>query len=536
MAAVEVPRPTEAPPPDATTVHLWRITTAARAFVLALAGGQLLASGSGAALWGLVALALIAAACCVGELPPTATHTHLVPVAESVAAVAVLTFGPRAGQVLLVYLVLPGLVTGVRRGARSVLAVSGLAIATAVLLWTLADAAGYDAPRFSHALPWLFVGLGAGLLSALLTRTTRDLATSQAPYAAAQRLLAQWHALEATQDLDLDVGSLARALQEGARSATGAHRSGMWVRNADGEAELLTGHGAPGPGDEGVVNACLERGQATRSGGLVAVPVRAGGSTFGAVLLETLQELTPAGLALAQSGADEVAFRLETALLLDCVRGRATTEERRRLARDIHDGVAQRIVSLAYLADDIVAQSAGAEVAEVAEELRAEVEKVVAELRFSVFELRDDRPGGASAALSEYVHELSRHSDLRVHLSLDERGSRLPPRTETEVVRIAQEAIGNAHRHAQAINLWVTLTTDGTDVRLVVEDDGIGHAGAVPGHYGLHTMRERAERIAADLEIGERPDGGTVVALRSRTPVPTTKEAERDGDHRLARR
>jgi signal transduction histidine kinase len=284
------------------------------------------------------------------------------------------------------------------------------------------------------------------------------------------------------------------------------------------------------------VDDCLQRGQVTSSGGLVAVPLRAGGTTFGAVLLETLQEVTPARLALAQSGADEVAFRLETALLLDCVRCRATTEERRRLARDIHDGVAQRIVALAYLADEIVAEAPGAGVAHVAEELRAEVDRVVEELRFSVLDLRDERPGGASAALSEYVHQLSRHSDLRVHLSLDERGSRLPRRTEAEVVRIAQEAIGNAHRHAQAINLWVTLATDGADVRLVVEDDGIGHAGARAGHVGLHTMRERAERIGADLRIGERQDGGTVVALRSRAAAAFAEEGVRDGDHRLARR
>ena len=536
MTGREVHDRRDVPAPGATTVHIWRITTAARVFVLALAGGQVLATGSSAALWGMVALGIVAAACCVAELASTAPSAPVVPVAESLAAVAVLEFGPRAGQALLVYLVLPGLVTGVRRGARWVLAVSGLAVATAAVLETLTHTAGHGGPRFSHALLWLFVGLGAGVLSALLTRTIRDLATSQAPYAAAQRLLAQWHALEATHDLDLDVGSLARALQEEARAATGAHRSGVWLCHPDGAAELLTAHGAPGPDDERLVDDCVVRGRARCSGGLVAVPLRSGGTVFGALLLEARQEATQAGLALAQSDADEVAFRLETALLLDRVRCRATTEERRRLARDIHDGVAQRIVSLAHLADDIVAEAAGAEVAQRADELRGEVDKVVQELRFSVFELRDDRPGGASAALSEYVHELSRRSDLRVHLSLDERGARLPRRTETEVVRIAQEAIANAHRHAQAVNLWVTLATDGTDVRLVVEDDGIGHAAARAGHYGLHTMRERAERIAADLEIGERQDGGTVVTLRSRTSVTTTKEEERDGDPRLARR
>jgi signal transduction histidine kinase len=538
MSTHDVHEPPAVPALVATAVQIWRITTAARVFVLALAGGELLATGSGAALWGLVALWLVAASCCVAELPPTALRAPVVPAAESMAALAVLELGPRGGEVLLVYLVLPGLVTGVRRGARAVVAISALAVAAAVVLGVVARSAGLDGPRFSQALPWLVVGLGAGLLSARLTRTTRDLATSQAPYVAAQRLLAQWYALEAAPDLDLDVGSLARTLQAAARSATGAHRSGVWVRTPDDAAELLAGDRAPDADHARLVSDCLGRGEITCSGALAALPLRSGGSTFGAVLLETTHGPAPtdASLTLAQAAVDEAAFRLETALLLDGVRCRATTEERRRLARDIHDGVAQRIVSLVHLADDLAAEASDAGVVRVAEELRTEVEKVIAELRFSVFDLRDDRPGGVAAALSDYVQELSRHSDLRVHLSLDERGPRLPRRTESEVVRIAEEAIGNAHRHAGAVNLWITLRTDGADLRLVVEDDGIGRAAARPGHYGLHTMSERAERIDAQLDIGERPDGGTVVTLRRRRAPATAEEGERDGDHRLARR
>ena len=72
------------------------------------------------------------------------------------------------------------------------------------------------------------------------------------------------------------------------------------------------------------------------------------------------------------------------------------------------------------------------------------------------------------------------------------------------------------HKHARAINVWVSLTLNGPDVRLVVEDDGVGGASPRAGHFGLHTMRERAERIGADLEVGARHDGGTVVTLRSR--------------------
>ena len=62
----------------------------------------------------------------------------------------------------------------------------------------------------------------------------------------------------------------------------------------------------------------------------------------------------------------------------------------------------------------------------------------------------------------------------------------------------------------------MSLTVNGTDVWLVVEDDGVGGAKPRTGHYGLHTMRERAERINADLKIGGRRDGGTVVTLCSR--------------------
>ena len=79
------------------------------------------------------------------------------------------------------------------------------------------------------------------------------------------------------------------------------------------------------------------------------------------------------------------------------------------------------------------------------------------------------------------------------------------------------------------------LTVNGNDVRLVVEDDGVGGATPRAGHYGLHTMRERAERIDADLEVDARHDGGTVVTLRSRPTVTTTKGAPRH-DQRLARR
>ena len=108
-------------------------------------------------------------------------------------------------------------------------------------------------------------------------------------------------------------------------------------------------------------------------------------------------------------------------------------------------------MSLGYLADEVAALTERPAARQGAEDLRAEITRLIGELRFSVFDLRHevDEAGGLSGALSEYVRELSTHSDLRVHLTLDERGARLPRRTEAELLRIAQEAIGNVHKHAR---------------------------------------------------------------------------------------
>jgi signal transduction histidine kinase len=204
------------------------------------------------------------------------------------------------------------------------------------------------------------------------------------------------------------------------------------------------------------------------------------------------------------------------ALLLDEVRISATSEERRRVAREIHDGVAQRIVALGYLADDAALLARGEAAREAVESLRDQITGIARELRLSLEDLRSDVAveDGIAGALSAYLDELRCVSGLRIHLHVDERGRRPARGIEREVLAIAQEAVSNVRQHAGAINLWVSLTTDEHEVRLVVEDDGTGSVAPRAGHYGLQGMRERAELVGATLEIGVRPDGGTAVTLR----------------------
>ena len=118
-----------------------------------------------------------------------------------------------------------------------------------------------------------------------------------------------------------------------------------------------------------------------------------------------------------------------------------------------------------------------------------------------------------------------------MHLSLAESGPPLAARTATEVLRVAQEAIGNVRKHARADNLWVTLESDGSRLSLEVRDDGVGNAGPRDHHWGLQTMRERAKAVGAELDITTRPDGGTVVSLRSPMTAPHEGETAH-GHHR----
>ncbi|HEU5036693.1 MAG TPA: sensor histidine kinase [Nocardioides sp.] len=193
----------------------------------------------------------------------------------------------------------------------------------------------------------------------------------------------------------------------------------------------------------------------------------------------------------------------------------AALEERRRIARELHDGVAQLVVALGYRVEDIADLVEAGPVHDAVALLRDEVSQLARELRRALGDLRAEPEVGRSVsdALSSYVDEIERRGGLRVHLAVDERGEPLPGHVEREVLRIAREAITNVDRHARAINLWVRLVRDDGRVRLVVEDDGIGAVVPRPGHFGIQGMRERAEQIGGVLEIGVRPDGGTVVTL-----------------------
>ena len=221
---------------------------------------------------------------------------------------------------------------------------------------------------------------------------------------------------------------------------------------------------------------------------------------------------------------------LETALLFTAFRDAATADERRRLSREMHDGVAQEIASLGYLVDALAATPASDEQAARFLMLRERVSEVVAEVRRSVVTLRTTVGESESlgAAIGSLARNLSQLSGVVIEVTLDEKSQRLRGEVEAELFRITQEALNNAVKHAQCTLIRVHCHVDAPAATISVTDNGrgLGDIGlpldARADSYGLGIMRERAALIGAHLDIEEPPGGGLRVAVAVSSGHPAT--------------
>ncbi|MCS6843266.1 MAG: histidine kinase [Caldilineales bacterium] len=194
----------------------------------------------------------------------------------------------------------------------------------------------------------------------------------------------------------------------------------------------------------------------------------------------------------------------------------AQEEERKRIARELHDSVGQALSSL-MLGLKMLAQTDSLDAArQQAEALRRQAVETLEQVRVLSRQLRpsvlDDL--GLAAALERYVDEFARlypHIAVDLHCNLAER---LPPPVETTLYRIVQEAMTNAARHGQPTLISVLLTRRDGHVQAIVEDDGCGfdvEAARRSGRsVGLHGMAERAELLGGRLDIESSQDGTAV--------------------------
>ncbi|WP_449061031.1 GAF domain-containing sensor histidine kinase [Planomonospora algeriensis] len=265
----------------------------------------------------------------------------------------------------------------------------------------------------------------------------------------------------------------------------------------------------------------------------LGVPIRDGEQVLGIVFLSNKR--APGGFTeddqrLLTMFAAHAAIALTNARLYERGRELALVEERTRMARELHDAVTQKLFSLR-----LTAQAAASLVTRDPDRAVRELERVerlageaLAELRAVIVELRPaelDRHGLAET-LRKHVRMLDRLHPASFTFRLadgdagdagDDGGALrgLEPETEAAVLRVAQEALHNAARHADAGAVAVRLGGEGGRVVLEVRDDGVGFdvAAASGRGLGIASMGDRAQALGGSVRVASEPGGGTLVRM-----------------------
>ena len=279
---------------------------------------------------------------------------------------------------------------------------------------------------------------------------------------------------------------------------------------------------------------CLTLDDGSAATGLAAPLMR--GDEFLGVLCVGWKEarpFQPEDRELLEGLAAQAAIAIENARLYREVKALAALQERGRLAREMHDGLAQAVGYLHFrlktLEDRLESRGQAPCAAELAE-MRNTARKAYEDIRQSVFDLRTvvAKGLGLIAILTEYLHEFSQQSGIPVELQDgDARATRYSPEAEIQLIRVIQEALTNVRKHANAHHAWVWFALDGDMGRVTITDDGIGFAvktadGTGGRRFGLQTMRERAEALGGSLEVHSSLGKGTQVVVR----IPLARQGD----------
>jgi two-component system, NarL family, sensor kinase len=207
-------------------------------------------------------------------------------------------------------------------------------------------------------------------------------------------------------------------------------------------------------------------------------------------------------------------------------------DERRRIARELHDGAAQNLFAISVNLENLQhpkvgLTSSGVELVKECQELCEESLREVRTLSYVIHPPTLDRVG-LIPTLQWYIDGFVRRSGVTVQLHADEGVGRLPLEVETDLFRIVQEGLSNVLRHSGSNVASVLIERRGDQVVLQIKDNGRGMAGgansdATEFGIGIPSMRERLRRLRGHLEVKSAADG---VALVARVPVSAEKEPD----------
>jgi PAS domain S-box-containing protein len=293
---------------------------------------------------------------------------------------------------------------------------------------------------------------------------------------------------------------------------------------------VFTDHSTTSLDDEAVyVDAELRRllmHMVDRYGAVVGVPIIVKDQVYGGLALyyPRPREFSEEEIGLATTLADHAALAIENARLLEQVEQTAVMEERQRLARELHDSVSQALYGIGLgirtartlLDRESLGETVKNKLARPLDYVLSLADAGLAEMRALIFELRPDAltEQGLVAALDRQARALQARHQVAVETDFGPEPD-LPPAVKEALYRVAQEALNNVVKHAQAGQVQVRLQADGKSIGLEVKDDGVGFEPQqdYPGHMGLQSMQERIAKVQGSLAVESEPGVGTVVRV-----------------------
>jgi signal transduction histidine kinase len=271
---------------------------------------------------------------------------------------------------------------------------------------------------------------------------------------------------------------------------------------------------------------------------LVAVPLVAREVSLGALTAFYPEPADPdeAEVAFIGAMADQAAIAVNTARLFTEAEAKATLEERNRLARDLHDSVSQNLYSLVLqtrAAQSAAARIEGPDGTMMTERLRTLhrlAEAALGDMRSAITHLRAPTTmgdSGLAVAVREHAAAVADRDAVTISVAVPDEPLLLSLEAEHELFRVITEALANSIRHANPTDVQIRIAQPGDSNELVVTitDNGAGFdlAHHRPGHVGLQSMRERAERLGGRLTVESSEQGTTVRAV-----VPCRRWPTRD--------
>jgi signal transduction histidine kinase len=412
-----------------------------------------------------------------------------------------------------------------------------------VAVFALSDVA------LDQALPFpfdtLFVGLvvlAAGLMMStiafrLVERLERQLRDRNAELEQRHATVRALHAMTVSITAMAEVQDVLAATTRSARELLRAEAAWLVLTTPEGDERMAASRGPDGAFDPlgGFAAPAADARRFVRPDlriGHLAAPLQRGSSTIGVLAVGSSSPRTYGvdDLETLSSLANQAAIAIENDRLQRELRGLAISAERERIAREMHDGLAQVLGYVnaksqaveSLLADGRVtdARAQMAELASAARSMYVDVREAILGLSTPLGE------GSLSGALDAYTHRFSEASKLAVSVESTgvHVGDDLRPEVVANVMRIVQEALTNVRKHAVARRVVVRLARDEGGLAITVEDDGQGFDPAgVPSpsdwpHFGTETIRRRAAEIGATATWDSAPGRGT----RLRLVVPVT--------------